>query len=687
MTSELTALSEPMPTGGGRIEGSTPLAGHLGLPSLLIREAVQNAWDARDDYRGAVPVSFDVHGWDLTGSELDDLRSLLPVEELRGFDRRTDDDSSRGLLHPATVLERDLVRTLVISDRNTVGLCGPTLSGSHWEPVRYGSKLERGQQRFANFIRNIGRASADIGEGDGGAYGVGKSALWLASECGTIIVHTRTTDENGESTERLIGTIHGEHFYDKGREFTGRHFIGVEEAGQIQPLEGPAANEGASRLPLPSYDFGNGLVDGTSIVIVAPRLHLGWDIELDRLRDAIRWHVWPKRVPGARGGDSPPDLDVTLGANGAAHRLPAPLDDPEIRPYARALLHCVERKTEPVESGSRDVEARCHRPKKDLGRATFRNAGLPDDNTFHLTLTEGATSRRGGLAAEGLDVEPAVDFAAPWGQIALIRRDPLLLVRYEPIGGPDTAATEVGVFLSAADREVEEALTKAEPPAHDDWIDKIVPKDHPKDHRRTYAKRTIAEIKRAKAELLAAFRNVGTSHVASGEQLISKQISEGLTGGFGGKPMKKTTRPSSGGGTKTQRAELSLKNTDDTSLTETIYELAVTVSNLDPQQGMRLEASSQGRDNTGSLDVDNHVAYRWTARNDALDIPGSAVEIEGAPPGGLTLWVRVEGDLRVRPKVKVSRYRWHSNSVRPGHGRTAKRSTAWSSRHGKPRTA
>ena len=60
----------------------------------------------------------------------------------------------------------------MISDRKTVGLCGPSRgsgldSCSLWEP------LERGQQRFANFIRNMGRAAANIGEGDGG-FGVGK---------------------------------------------------------------------------------------------------------------------------------------------------------------------------------------------------------------------------------------------------------------------------------------------------------------------------------------------------------------------------------------------------------------------------------------------------------------------------------------------------------------------------------
>ena len=57
--------------GGGRIEGASPLSGRLGLSTLLVREAVQNSWDARDDNRGGKPVDFRIDGWDLDGDELE----------------------------------------------------------------------------------------------------------------------------------------------------------------------------------------------------------------------------------------------------------------------------------------------------------------------------------------------------------------------------------------------------------------------------------------------------------------------------------------------------------------------------------------------------------------------------------------------------------------------------------------
>ena len=78
-----------------------------------------------------------------------------------------------------------------------------------------------------------------------------------------------------------------------------------------------------------------------------------------------------------------------------------------------------------------------------------------------------------------IEAEPAVPFDAPWGQIALIRRAPLLLVRYEPIGSDDSIAEEVGVFLSADDEKVEEGSYGIRTSGHDDWIYEKIQK-HPK---------------------------------------------------------------------------------------------------------------------------------------------------------------------------------------------------------------
>lgn len=650
---QLVAKSEKLPANGGNRLGNPPLTGHLGLPALLVREAIQNSWDARDDRRGDAPVRFYIEGWDLDTDSLDGLRSLLPVEDLKGFLRTNEAAQFRGTLHPSSALSRATVRVLVISDRNTVGLCGPSRSGTQWSPVRHGKPLDRGQQRFANFIRNVGRAAADIGDGDGGAYGLGKGALWMASECGTVLVHTRTTDEKGQPIERFIGAVHGGSFDFGGYGFTGRHFIGLEaDDGVIEPLTGSDAAKAARLLPLPEYSFEDRQVDGTSIVIVAPRLSLDWPTEMNRLRDAVRWHSWPKRVPGVRGVDVGADLDVRMAWNNHAVVVPEPLEDPEIRPYAKALLDCVRDRNSDEEQ--RDIVAQCHRPKKILGLVKFRSGGTSDQNVFHITLTHDELSNAPeATSLSAVDDEPVIEFSAPWGQMALIRREPLLLVRYEPIGGPEEAANEIGVFLSAEDPEVEEALTRAEPPAHDDWIQKIVPKDHPQDHRRTLAKRTMEEIKRAKQVLLAAYRRSGAGERGGGEQEVSRRISQGLLGGFGGKVAPKRPKTNSGPGSQKPHAHLvparSYRSGD-----ETVHELDVTLTGLGSiSRTVTLTSGASAMDNAGAMAVDDQLSYSWFNADGTKFADGDTIEVAAADLTQLTLSLRVSGNLRLRPNVEV----------------------------------
>ena len=653
--SEIVLLSEKMNEGGGRIEGASPLSGRLGLPTLLVREAVQNSWDARDDDRGDKSVEFRIDGWDLDGDELEHLRSLIPVANLdiAGFRRASKDEEGHGVLHPKVVLKRNSLRVLVISDRNTVGLCGPSRSGRDWQPVRHGKSLDRGQQRFANFVRNMGRSASNIGGGDGGAYGVGKSALWMASECGTILIHSRTTDEKGKSIERFIGSIHGEYFVDKkGFEHTGRHYIGqVKDEGIIDPLTGADAQRAARHLPLPSYTDNDGnQVDGTSIIIVAPRLFLPWAVEMDRLRDAVRW---PKRVPSVRGEKQAADIDVRLSWNNNPVDIPTPLDDPELRPYAKTLIDCARQRNSSEEN--RDVVANCYRPAKILGETKFRSGGEKDSNVFHLTLTSEflASAVPDNLDGE-IDDEPAVDFNAPWGKIALIRREPLLLVRYEPIGGPEELETEVGVFLSADDPDVEAALTKAEPPAHDDWNSQQLRKEFEGDYRKTFVKRILEEIKRARNVLIASKRSSTAGDRGGGEQDVSRRISAGLFGGIGGKLPPPRPKPTGGGGGGSKpRAELSLNGTTQNPDGTTVHEVTVTIVGIGKsKKAVTLSAGGSALDNSGTMKVGDLVSFQWENLESKI-VDGEKLSLNVADDDEITLLVTIVGDLRFRPKVEL----------------------------------
>ena len=656
---DLAAQSERMRNSGSKIEGATPLEGHLSLASLLVREAVQNSWDARDEARGDVPVHFEIQGWDLNEDEAEHLRKLLPVANLQGFRRTSESDQGTGTLHPQAVLNQQKLQLLVIADRRTVGLCGPTRSGRFWDPVRHGQPLPRGEQRFANFVRNSGRAAAQIGQGAGGAFGVGKNALWMASRCSTILIHSRTSDSNGQPVERFIGSIQGDFFNDGEFEYTGRHFVGARvDQDLIDPLEGSQAAEAVRHLPKPSYELDDGrAVDGTTIFIVAPRVPLGWEIEMERIRDSIRWQVWPKRVAGIRKETDIADMTFKLGWNNNPVEIPEPMDDPEIRPYAMALMDCARKRRS--DDADRDHTVRCGRPEKELGDLKFRNGGLADENAFHLTLSrnELAESTKSMLTSDDViesdvEAEPAVPFDAPWGQIALIRRGPLLLVRYEPIGSDDSVAEQVGVFLSADDGDVERALTAAEPAAHDDWIyEKIQPEKG--DHRRTYAKLTVERIRTAKKKFAASIRGQAEGARGGGEEDVSRRISDGLLGGLGGgkKPPPPATPGTPTGGKPF--AKLKLVSTEQVGET-TVHEIDVSVEGIgDETVPVVLAAAGKGRDNTGSMpEIPGLATFEWQTPDGDL-VTGDRLTTSANPNSRFVLRVSLHGQVRFRPKVSV----------------------------------
>lgn len=655
---EVIARSERMVEGGSRIEGATPLEGHLSLASLLVREAVQNSWDARDDARGDVPVHFEIQGWDLDEEESEHLRRLLPVERLQGFQRNSETDEGTGTLHPQAVLKQNKLQLLVVADRRTVGLCGPVRSGRYWDPVRHGKPLERGEQRFANFVRNSGRAVSTIGHGGGGAFGVGKNALWMMSRCSTILIHSRTSDINGERVERFIGSIHGDFFNDGKYEYTGRHFVGSFGEGEvIDPLEGAQAAEAVRHLPTPSYELDGKTVDGTTIFIVAPRVPLGWQYEMERIRDSVRWQVWPKRVAGVREETNIADMTFKLGWNNNPVEIPEPKDDPEIRPYAKALLECARQRNS--EDDERDHKIQCRKPEKNLGDLKFRNGGLADQNVFHVTLSRGeleeaAQSKEAdGEIASDLEAEPAVPFNVPWGQIALVRRGPLLLVRYEPIGSDDSVAEEVGVFLSADDEKVEQALTAAEPAAHDDWMFERIQKSGPEDHRRTYAKLTIERIKAAKTAFVGSMRGVVESARGGGEEDVSRRISGGLLGGLGGGTAPPPPPPPSSPTSRKPRAQLALVSTDQVGETA-VHEIDVTVEGIGEEMvSVVLEAAGTGRDSTGSIgELPGLVAFEWQTP-DGNWVTGDRLDTTANSSSRFALKVLLNGQIRFRPKVSV----------------------------------
>src|SRR4051812_8210841 len=159
---QLERYSEPYnATGGLAAEG---VINQLGRPDIeplevLVREAVQNCWDAkRQDERG-IRVLIGRTRLDL--AELDAIRSTLLPDPPPGLPLSEELSPGLELLH--------------FADFGTDGLGGPTRADDQGT----------GEARdFVDFVRNIGQPpDKELG---GGSFGYGKAAFYIASRARTI---------------------------------------------------------------------------------------------------------------------------------------------------------------------------------------------------------------------------------------------------------------------------------------------------------------------------------------------------------------------------------------------------------------------------------------------------------------------------------------------------------------------
>ncbi|MBO9706696.1 MAG: hypothetical protein J7521_00660 [Caulobacter sp.] len=412
----LTMAAEPFgPYGGMTGDGAVKLLGKPPLTTLatLVREAGQNAWDAR---KPGHRVRFVVRLRHLEDDQTAVLRSEV-------FGQPPLAPASRTAFNEAFSIERPLI--LEIADFGTVGLGGP---------IRADDAVSATQsRRFVNFVWNLGSAS-DVVQG-GGTYGFGKSSLFRASFFKTIIVDSLAQD-NGSTERRLIACHTGKEFADpSGKRYTGRHWWGVPRGdGLVDPMTGETAAGLASRIGLP--ERGNGET-GTTVGILMPRLETV-DEAIAEIREALLWYFWPKMV-SVNGAASP--MEFALFEDGVNVPIPPPESFPPLDLYVEAFL-AVKKET----AASRVVK--CGNPRMDLGR---------------MAVSKGFRGDRRLPAKETL-VHKTTHHVA-------LMRPVELVVRYLP-GEPLPIGTHewAGVFICSAETEVERAFAASEPPAHDDWV-------------------------------------------------------------------------------------------------------------------------------------------------------------------------------------------------------------------------
>lgn len=436
----MTALSlgseKFSPSGGFAADGIKKLLGSPALSALqtVVRETVQNSWDARGT---AGQIRYRIELRTLTATEQATLRDQVFVQ------------TPSSVADLQTYLTSPSPTVLVISDWGTKGLGGPTRADVVPEPHE--------SSDFVNFIRNIGMRRDSV-QG-GGTYGYGKSSLYSMSAFSTVIVDTLTAAGSGYE-RRLIACHLGGATDDpvKGK-LTGRHWWGEIDTSQsfVEPLRGPAAEELANEIGLPTRSSGQ---TGTSVMVLNPLLGEALDECLGEIQESLLWFFWPKMLRD--NGEQPITFETLL--EGQLVPMPSPESFAPVSLFVEAYLALKRR-------GDDIHEVRSERPARLLGRYAIRR-GLKGDRTRLV---------------------PSADSIIPGASrhIALMR--PVeLVVKY--LEGTPLAGEEVewgGVFICSTDREVEQAFADAEPPAHDDWV----PDNMPKGPAKTFVRVALRELR------------------------------------------------------------------------------------------------------------------------------------------------------------------------------------------------
>lgn len=412
------------PTGNVTSEG---VLNQLGRPKLdmlavLIREAVQNSWDAR--LPDVSSIRFGAAGWILSAPQRELLKNAV-------FPQRPSDLNLGNLLNSPQDLH-----VLALYDRGTEGLGGPTRADQ--------MPAKNEPNNFVDFLRNVGQPPDK--HLAGGTYGYGKAVLYRVSEAHTILVHTRCLS-NGKLQSRFMGAALGSPFADKQQRFTGRHWWGRTENNVIEPILNRESEWLAVNLGFPRFQDHE---RGTTIVIVQPM----WGERtpqqaLQLMVEYLLWYFWPKMLE-TDSGAAPIQFEVSW--QGEPMHIPHPADFPPLEGFVQAMRR-LKMPADQQTAGSGEVyEIKTKQYNQYLGK---------------LALERFPVNERSARIGE--ETSPISNTSH---HVALMRQ-PELVVRYlEGLELPSSLIEYAGVFIT--DEAVDKVFADAEPPTHDDWVSNFV---------------------------------------------------------------------------------------------------------------------------------------------------------------------------------------------------------------------
>lgn len=491
--------------------------GELTRLQILVRETLQNSWDAGDD---EWYPAYGVHVRHTTGV----LRRLLRDQVFTELGPELADLQE-------SIRAEDL-HVVEVFDRGTSGLNGPVNAE---EAVAEGEP-----NNFNAFVFDIG-STKPLGQ-SGGTFGFGKTATFEVSQPHAVVYWTRCDRGDGVLEDRLIASALHDPYAIGGKRFTGAHWWGDASGEMVLPLRGEPARQLAEALF--ETHFGEDET-GTSILVIDPMVTLPEERgtgrrvavrteaqgeELGRqMLEALITSAWSKLVPYA-SGDTP--MIVKFDVYGREVDVAALVEE-RFDVYGHGLA-CIRAAQLGEHAGTSWKKPELI-VEETLEEIVLRPV-LADGHTREEYFKDRPDNVAGHLYLGKVVRDPSKD-GTEWkrvNQACFMRSDAELVVWYESLADDDASLFQwYAVFKPTP--ECDFHFAAAEPSTHDAWN-----KSAPEDPASTYVvEKTLAHVRRKAREFLG-----GKETAPVAEARSARQLSKALSGFI---PTVEIDEPSSGG--------------------------------------------------------------------------------------------------------------------------------------------
>ena len=426
--------------------------------SVFVRETAQNAWDARIMTAEKIGA----------GIDLDYNITQISADLQTAFDKFFFKDANGNIKRNIERHTRKGQTMLIVQDKGTVGLAGPTIA------------TERGiRNNYVAFLLNIGQEHQDASSG--GAFGFGKSVFFRASVPKTILIYTRTRNAAEQIESRLIGVTLNRTPGDT--QHTGRHWWcepGLVNGQDVpRPIIGDEADKLGKVIGFKAY---TGDETGTAIAVIGPEFenlkrvgHTNPDPKqlADCIAEAANFWYWP-RMEGGGKQDGKLRCKVWHEKN-----LVIPFDYAETAPF-KAYKECLAVIQKAVASGGNPGLTNTPFQQFHEIKYQYKRVG-------YLCLTKYLRADRQPFKSRIVDPETGTVMSHPLGSIlwktaneeatnrhvALIR-SPGQVIQYLRLPEcSDNMMEYAAVFFlhpeGSNGGELLQYFTKSEPAAHDRW--------------------------------------------------------------------------------------------------------------------------------------------------------------------------------------------------------------------------